>query len=253
MQIEEFPTWENEFNAVVIAVHVVVGVVVVIAWTPRKQVKPKSVKSLNKQRGPLPLPRKIAHASHFVATWKENQSKFECEYEASRGEPRRGSSTRVLAECPVRVDKDISYSIDTCIDYKAKHCIYIWIEVVLRFCCCFSFVFSPILFLGNCSAPPLESPSPNDWQFPASPLAQSLSPCTISPCLAPPLVVAVNCVQLCINECIWPRARTQVWEFLHEMLHALAPAGLTMRREDWRVETEEMIDSLHERKLFENR
>lgn len=68
MQIEEFPTWENEFNAVVIAVHVVVAAVVVIALTPRKQAKPKSVKSLNKQRGPLPLPRKIAHASHFVAT-----------------------------------------------------------------------------------------------------------------------------------------------------------------------------------------
>lgn len=57
-----------------------------------KQAKPKSVKSLNKQRGPLPLPRKIAHASHFVATWKENQSKFECEYEASRGEPSRSRS-----------------------------------------------------------------------------------------------------------------------------------------------------------------
>lgn len=42
-----------------------------------KQVKPKSVKSLNKQRGPLPATRKIAHALHFVATWKENQSKYE--------------------------------------------------------------------------------------------------------------------------------------------------------------------------------
>lgn len=30
MQIEEFPTWENEFNAVVIAVHVVVIIVVVV-------------------------------------------------------------------------------------------------------------------------------------------------------------------------------------------------------------------------------
>lgn len=169
MQIEEFPTWENEFNAVVIAVHVVV-VAVVIAWTPRKQVKPKSVKSLNKQRGPLPLPRKIAHASHFVATWKENQSKFECEYEASQdGAP---VSTRVLAECPVRVDKDIWYSIDTCIDYKAKHCIYIWIEVVLRFCCCFSFVFSPILFLPNCSAP-----SPSEWLAISSIAISAISIC----------------------------------------------------------------------------
>lgn len=77
----------------------------------------------------------------------------------------------------------------------------------LRFFFCFSFLF---LFLAK-----LLYPSPSDWQF------SSIAISAISISLPPP-PLPVNCVQLCINECIWPRARTQVWEFLHEMLHALA-------------------------------
>lgn len=71
----------------------------------------------------------------------------------------------------------------------ARICIYL---KVFFFCCGFG--------LGQIVAIPI------DWQFPASPLAQS-TPRSFD---WPP----VNCVQLCINECIWPRARTQVLRIL---------------------------------------
>lgn len=116
----------------------------------------------------------------------------------------------------------------------------------LRFFFCFSFFC--FCFWPNCCTPPRVI-----GNFLASLLAQSLSLCL-------PLPLPVNCVQLCINECIWPRARTQVWEFLHEMLHALAKLNCRLsggrggeRGAGSGQQSEEMIDSLHERKLFENR
>lgn len=149
-----------------------------------------------------------------------------------RGEPRRGSS-QYSSTCWVPCSSRQRYLVFDRYLYRLQsQTLYLYLDrsyfaVLLLFLFCF---FSYFVF-GKLQCP---SPPPNDWQFPASPLAQSLSAFTISPCLTPPLVVAVNCVQLCINECIWPRARTQVWEFLHEMLHALAPAGLTMRSGVWR-------------------
>lgn len=109
---------------------------------------------------------------------RANSSVSTRQVEANQVEVAVEAPVRVLAECPVRVDKDIWYSI--LVSITKPNIVSISGSKLF---CCFSFCFFLLLFLANCSAPPPKTPSPNDWQFPASPLAQSLSACTpLPPC-----------------------------------------------------------------------
>lgn len=125
-----------------------------------------------------------------MATWKENQCKYEYLLSVLRHciEPAPHIPlTTYLKQQPDQVSGTL-----TDIDYKQLLVsASIW-KYFLFFCCGFG--------LGQIVAIPI------DWQFAASPLAQSTPRSFDWP--------SVNCVQLCINECIWPRARTQVLRIL---------------------------------------